>query len=670
MENVMSRDIEAAIKKDSRWTPKIFVDIPPPVTLKEASVVVEPEIFSNTTVSKDEAVTFTDIVPYLLPPDKDRLSIYQNLNYPTECVYRFDRFQGIHNKDKLRNYLITQSTISSATDLTKGTTKKPISGQFLDSVRLQCVCYRVTRSKPRVFESGKNQQPGSIKQQEHSSSSVKFKSRNSNFEYTQLLDGTTPMKCLNKINTPSARCRSNTCQFALHLVCHKVDQHWYLRQSGAHGSKSKPYHQNHLPTSPDHAESSVQNVPPAVEKLVKTSFDSQIRIPQIIKLVKENFGYTLSPDALYKMRSNYYVPLLDNVEKQPYGSSVDKLIAEFKTREDVSFIYVTHDVRSGFVTHKANKHHLNKKKRDAIAKNKNVSFVHDVTYVHDVQTGIDDLDIEEWRLKLMVGDTQQILVAFAWCHDDELRNVRMNPYFLAGDMTFSVNREQRNLYVIGGIDSSNSMFTGLHCFMPSKQTKAYDWVFGTALPHLWTTEVCKRIQCISTDQEQCEFDPIRTLMKPSGMLCKAKHRLDMYHLLSKPWCQDIQPAVLNEEGKKILSQLNAMLQQIFTYCENDLEVAAIWTHFDKLFEEHRNLLGDTVNRINEVVMSMKKNIDYIAYHKFMFYTTMGFLGSSIIEAYNAVIKLSSISVSTSMTINTSGRTIVNINCEREQKKKR
>ena len=49
---------------------------------------------------------------------------------------------------------------------------------------------------------------------------------------------------------------------------------------------------------------------------------------------------------------------------------------------------------------------------------------------------------------------------------------------------------------------------------------------------------------------------------------------------------------------------------------------------------------------------------------------MGFLGSSIVEAYNAVIKLSSICVNTSMTINTSGRTIVNINAERELKKKR
>ena len=70
------------------------------------------------------------------------------------------------------------------------------------------------------------------------------------------------------------------------------------------------------------------------------------------------------------MRSKYYTPLLDGVEKQPYGSSVDKLLAEFKTREDVSFIYVTHDVQSGFVTHKTSKHHINRKKRDIISKKK------------------------------------------------------------------------------------------------------------------------------------------------------------------------------------------------------------------------------------------------------------------------------------------------------------
>ena len=111
-----------------------------------------------------------------------------------------------------------------------------------------------------------------------------------------------------------------------------------------------------------------------------------------------------------------------------------------------------------------------------------------------------------------------------------------------------------------------------------------------------------------------------------------------------------------------------MLKQVFTYCEDQLEVDALWLHFEKYFDTIKTLLGNAVNLINKVVSSMKKNVDYIAYHKFMFHTTMGFLGSSIVEAYNAVIKLSSIYVSTSMTINTSGRTIININAERELKK--
>ena len=113
-----------------------------------------------------------------------------------------------------------------------------------------------------------------------------------------------------------------------------------------------------------------------------------------------------------------------------------------------------------------------------------------------------------------------------------------------------------------------------------------------------------------------------------------------------------------------------MLKQIFTYCEDQFEVDALWCHYKVYYDKVKNLLGHAVNVIDNIVASMQKNIDYIAYHKFMFYTTMGFLGSSIIEAYNAVIKQAAICVNTSMTLNTSGRTIVNINSEREQKKKR
>lgn len=181
--STVKKDIQSAIESDSVWVPRIFVDIPPPMVLKNASREaddVSVHSSEDTTQSLqsspniDYSTSYTYIVPYLAPPNEERLSILKKLNLPAECVYRFDPFKGLHNKDKLRNYLITQSTLSSATDLTKGNTKRPVSGQFLDSVRLQCVCYRATRSKPRVFKDGKNQQPGLIKQQEHTSSQQYF----------------------------------------------------------------------------------------------------------------------------------------------------------------------------------------------------------------------------------------------------------------------------------------------------------------------------------------------------------------------------------------------------------------------------------------------------------------------------------------------------------------
>ena len=39
----------------------------------------------------------------------------------------------------------------------------------------------------------------------------------------------------------------------------------------------------------------------------------------------------------------------------PHGTTVDCLITEFSKQDDISYIYVTHDVQSGFVTHKKEK---------------------------------------------------------------------------------------------------------------------------------------------------------------------------------------------------------------------------------------------------------------------------------------------------------------------------
>jgi hypothetical protein len=47
-------------------------------------------------------------------------------------------------------------------------------------------------------------------------------------------------------------------------------------------------------------------------------------------------------------------------------------------------------------------------------------------------------------------ESNNMLVAFAWAHDDEIRNVEMYPEMLGVDITFGVHRERRDLFLTGG----------------------------------------------------------------------------------------------------------------------------------------------------------------------------------------------------------------------------
>ena len=40
---------------------------------------------------------------------------------------------------------------------------------------------------------------------------------------------------------------------------------------------------------------------------------------------------------------------------QPHGTVVDCLIAELSNQNNISYLYVTHDLQSGFVAHKKEK---------------------------------------------------------------------------------------------------------------------------------------------------------------------------------------------------------------------------------------------------------------------------------------------------------------------------
>ena len=278
-----------------------------------------------------------------------------------------------------------------------------------------------------------------------------------------------------------------------------------------------------------------------------------------------------------------------------------------------------------------------------------------------------------WREELTLSDTDEILVSFAWCHNDEYRNIEMNPYFIAGDMTFGVNRLKRNVYILNGIDCNNEIFAALHCFMPSKQSIAYRWVFKNAMPYLFGKEVCNRIQCIATDQEEAEYKPIHSL-NTIDCYKNIHHRFDMYHILLKPWMEfvDIKADRENPMCKELLERLLNTLRQVFTYVETEDEFIHTMKHFRLIYAEHKNVLNSQIamEKIENILSTIEHHKDNLSYYKFMFKTIFAKKGSSISESYNGKIKHGPVSVKPNMRLNTSADTFLIIGHNSELKKKR
>ena len=131
-------------------------------------------------------------------------------------------------------------------------------------------------------------------------------------------------------------------------------------------------------------------------------------------------------------------------------------------RKDVNFIYILHGSESGFVTHK-------KLSDNIVASEQTNHFV-----------SVYGNAISAWREALRINDSDSILVAFAWCSNEEMRLARMFPEYWACDTTFGATKEQRNLFLFAGVDGENKTFPLLYCFMPSKLIRAYTWAIKFA----------------------------------------------------------------------------------------------------------------------------------------------------------------------------------------------
>ena len=109
--------------------------------------------------------------------------------------------------------------------------------------------------------------------------------------------------------------------------------------------------------------------------------------------------------------------------------------------------------------------------------------------------------------------------------------------------------------------------------MPSKLIRAYAWAIKVALPTLLTSNTLSYNHCISSDSELSIYTPLRSMMDNDISLHKSCHRLDKYHLFTKPWTETVVMKLGKDENiNSMVDVLKLKITQIFDYVKTKDEM--------------------------------------------------------------------------------------------------
>ena len=377
-------------------------------------------------------------------------------------------------------------------------------------------------------------------------------------------------------------------------------------------------------------------------------------ISNIVLALHATYHINVSWQTIYNIRTNQVAKLLEKCSDDPQGSSVDRLLAIFKCQKNVSFVYTLHNFDSGFVTYRKSK----KKKLEKQITNDN--------------TNLCENTVKDWRESLKLDNTNDVLVAFAWAHDDELKSAEMFPEFFAADITYGVNKEKRDLFLVVGIDGNNKVFSAFRCFIPSKQQHSYTWIVDEAMPHLLSSRVLKFNNCISTDQEMALNKSIETAIDSNkAAFSNSNLRLDCFHFFTLPWLSEVHKhCKKTDNANEVLQVLYKWIMTWFRNLESQNEFDISYHYFIKYLEGKYTLLGDPcLFEINKIVKNIVSKKKMLLNHYFLEVTTFDFIGDSIVESANAPIKKGTIKVSNNMELSNSGYTLLKATKANYHKKK-
>jgi hypothetical protein len=358
---------------------------------------------------------------------------------------------------------------------------------------------------------------------------------------------------------------------------------------------------------------------------IRNCVNSHVATANIRSLVQGAFKITVPDSVIRSIRDEAVQSLCSSIEQDPrLLGPAQRLIAMFEAEPGITFLYVTHSLNSGFVT-------FHKKKNEKLTTTSSSSST-------ESEVGVKTQYMEEWRIALRVN-TDKILVCFAWCHDEDLRSFKMNPHFLAVDTTFGLNKQRRPLLLAVGADGNQKSFTAFQAYMPSKQAKAYRWIFSTAMPSLLGKESLKRTSMVCTDDEDAMISSLRCEMTKLGVLPNAKHRLDKYHIFSGPFC------AVHSDPQGIKQVIQAWISSFFDDVENENEFRYSYNKMlDYISHIKEDIQQIALVQIEKILSDVYRNIEYCANYSFMNQTHFDFKGDSIVESMNSNLKTGAIRI--------------------------
>lgn len=424
-------------------------------------------------------------------------------------------------------------------------------------------------------------------QREHSSSSVKGASRSSHCFRVGSRDASGKR---NKSTTNAPSSKSQCCPFHLQIFLDLDDDYWYLKEGGLNDLT----HLRHIYVDPQHMVAKSNLLTDEASLFIGNLIENDVDPQGIINLVKEKYNLVLTKEKLRLLKNDSLDKKIHTYIDVQNPSSMDKLIATLKATKGVSFVYVTHDQNSGFVSY------VQRKKKTV------------ETALPEEKIGVSSSSMEDWRSSLKVGSDFKVLVSIAWAMDEEVQEFIKFPEYSACDVTFGLNKQQRNMALLVVVDNNNNVSTVGRCYMPSKERRAYKWLFSQAMPFLFPLDRLQRMSICAMDNEQWMNEAFVSTAKSWSPSLKL--RLDVFHLLHKPFMK----MVVNVENKPILDTIKMWILSWFNYVENEGEYACSREGIDNYINANIDKLGQhNVQNILKIIESISTNQEYCIHYFFV-----------------------------------------------------